>query len=221
MTPTSTLSAATQAIDTQKCGTPRAKFAVPSIGSTTQAAPPSPAGRALLSSPMNPSLGNISRRRSAMNASVSPSTSVRKSCGPLKPTVNDWSRKRRRAIAPASRATACAASSRMSMSVEAPSVIVSPSKVAVGAVLKDDRIAVRSDEFRRPPTLDRFADERQWHARSRSRRLEGGRGFARRRGEKLIVVAAGRRNFEQVADRRRSPRARPATAADDRSARAR
>ena len=34
-------------------------------------------GRALLSSPMNPSLGKDLGRRSAMNASVSPSTSVR------------------------------------------------------------------------------------------------------------------------------------------------
>ena len=57
MTPTSTLAATTQAIETQKCGAPRAKFAVPSIGSTTHTAPPSPAGRALLSSPMNPSWG--------------------------------------------------------------------------------------------------------------------------------------------------------------------
>ena len=47
MTPTSTLSSATQAIETQKCGAPRAKFAVPSIGSTTHTAPPAPAGRAL------------------------------------------------------------------------------------------------------------------------------------------------------------------------------
>src|SRR5580700_2018373 len=131
-----------------------------------------------------------------MNASVSPSTLVRKSCGPLKPTVNDWSRNRSRAIAPASRATACAASNRMSMSVEAPPVIVSQSKVAVGAARKDDRIAIGTDEFRRAPALDRFADKRQWHARSRGRRLEGGRGFARRRGEEFIVVAAGRRNFE-------------------------
>src|ERR1700723_123922 len=136
MTPTSTLSA-TLAIDTQKCGTPRAKFAVPSIGSTTHAAP-------------------------------------------------------------ASRATACAASSRMSMSVEAPLIIVSPSKMAVGAVLKDDRIAVRSDELGWPPTFDRFADERQRHPRSRGRSLEGGRRFTRRRGQKLIVVAARRRNFEQI-----------------------
>ena len=57
MTPTSTLPSATQAIETQKCGTPRAKFAVPSIGSTTHTAPPAPAGRAWLSSPMNPSRG--------------------------------------------------------------------------------------------------------------------------------------------------------------------
>ena len=47
MTPTSTLPSATQAIETQKCGTPRAKFAVPSIGSTTHTAPPAPAGRAM------------------------------------------------------------------------------------------------------------------------------------------------------------------------------
>ena len=58
MTPTSTWPAATLATDTQKCGTPRAKFAVPSIGSTTHDAPPSPAGRPLLSSPINPSEGN-------------------------------------------------------------------------------------------------------------------------------------------------------------------
>ena len=39
MTPTSTLPSATLATDTQKCGTPRAKFAVPSIGSTTHDRP--------------------------------------------------------------------------------------------------------------------------------------------------------------------------------------
>src|ERR1700722_18029811 len=141
-----------------------------------------------------------------MNASVSPSTSVRKSCGPLKPTVNDWARNRSRAIAPASRATACAASNRMSMSVEAPSVIVSPSKVAVRAACKDDRIAIKAEEARRSPPLDGCADKRQWPARSRGRRFEGGRGPRRRRGQHLVVIAAGRRNFEQAGIGGKRPR---------------
>ena len=70
--------------------------------------------------------------------------------------------------------------------------------MAIGAAGEDDRIAVGADEARRPPTLDRFADERQRHARRSGLGLEGGRRSGRRRGEKLIVVAAGRRNFEQA-----------------------
>ena len=39
--------------------------------------------------------------------------------------------------------------------------------MAIGAAGEDDRIAVAADEARRPATLDRFANERQRHARRR------------------------------------------------------
>src|SRR5271155_5296231 len=73
-----------------------------------------------------------------------------------------------------------------------------PSEMAIGAAAEGDRIAVGADEARRPPTLDRFADERQRHTHRRGRGLEGGRGNGCSRSQKLIVVAASRRNFEQT-----------------------
>ena len=45
-------------METQKCGTPRAKLAVPSMGSTTQVGAPSCGARPAPSSPMKPSPGN-------------------------------------------------------------------------------------------------------------------------------------------------------------------
>ena len=57
MTPISTSPSRTAAIETQKCGAPRAKFEVPSIGSTTQIGAPVWPTRPSPSSPMKPSLG--------------------------------------------------------------------------------------------------------------------------------------------------------------------
>ena len=61
----------------QKCGAPRAKFEVPSIGSTTQIGAPVLPTRPSPSSPMKPSSGKAVCNRVAMKRSTSPSTSVR------------------------------------------------------------------------------------------------------------------------------------------------
>ena len=77
MTPTSILPAATQAIETQKCGDAAGEIrgAVDRIDDPHRTA--LARGARLVSSPMNPSLGKACMRREAMSSSVSPSTSVR------------------------------------------------------------------------------------------------------------------------------------------------
>ena len=125
MTPTSTLPAATQAIETQKCGTPRAKFAVPSIGSTTQAAPPSPAGRGLALFADEPVAGKDleqalgdERLRLAVHLGQKVLRTLEADRERPVEEAPPRDRAQPRARPPARRAVACR------MSVEAPSVIV-------------------------------------------------------------------------------------------------
>ena len=221
MTPTSTVPPTTQAIETQKCGAPRAKFEVPSIGSTTHAAPPSPAGRAWLSSPMNPSAGKTSKQPlcdERLRLAVDFGQIV------LRPLEAD---RERLVEEPPPRHRAGLARDRLRR--EQPHVHERrsafghwiASEMAVGAAREDDRIAVGADEFggRRPSTASPMNVNGTPAAAAAASKADA--ESRRRRSEEFIVVAAGRGNLEQVGiggDRRARGRA---TAAADRSGRAR
>jgi len=140
-----------------------------------------------------------------MNVSVSPSTSVRKSCGPLKPTVNDWSRKRCRTNRAGLRAQtrpAPRASPHVHERWKRLRFILIPSqKWLKGAALKE-RADCRSGPMKRwwrPDPSTAFADETSpgTPASRGPAALEGDRGFSRgRRGQKPHSRRpAGRRNF--------------------------
>ena len=96
----------TQAIDTQKCGTPRAKFAVPSIGSTTQtgAALAAGAARRLLADEAVARKGLVQAGGDqVLGLAVDLGQIVLRT---LEADLKEESRNRLRASAPASRATA-------------------------------------------------------------------------------------------------------------------
>ena len=71
------------------------------------------------------------------------------------------------------------------------------------------RLAVGADDTRRPAPSDRFADGANGKpALEPPRPRSAARVRAANGGEKLIVVAAGRRNLESRSDQRRNSRAR-------------
>ena len=70
--------------------------------------------------------------------------------------------------------------------------------MAVGAAGERYGPAVRPDEARRRIAFERLADAGDPDADGRRFRLEGGRGSRRNGREDFIIVAAGRRNREEV-----------------------
>jgi hypothetical protein len=75
-------------METEKSGTPWAKFTVPSSGSTIQTRPRRSVSGAVSSATM-PSPGNLRRSSARMKASLSPSASVTRSRG--RPFVRTFS----------------------------------------------------------------------------------------------------------------------------------
>ena len=191
-----------EAMETQKCGTPREKLAVPSIGSTTHPRALACGVRAAPSSPTKPSPGNSLASRVAINRSVSPSTSVRKSCGPFIPTVNDDGRRsapRHLARLARNRLRRMKAQTYLSGAPYRP-----PLKNGCRSRARTARSAVQTDECKRCVALPDFAEALTSDAGRPGRYLEFGRRCGRNRGQHLIIVAAGDRNLKRSGSARYS-----------------